>query len=62
MAQTIITEGNRAVIINVQGDKVWANLYVNARNGLQNADITPMRWEGKSVAGATRWAKKQVTA
>jgi hypothetical protein len=31
MNQQTITSGNRAVVINVQGDKVWANVYVNAR-------------------------------
>jgi hypothetical protein len=56
--QTIIQSGNRAVVINVQGDSVWANLYVNARNGLQDASITPSRWTGKTVAGAQRWAAK----
>ena len=56
--QTIIQNGNRAVVINVQGESVWANLYVNARNGLQDASITPSRWTGKTVAGAKRWAAK----
>lgn len=56
--QTIIQNGNRAVVINVQGEKVWANLYVNARNGIQGADITALRWTGKSVAGAQKWAAK----
>ena len=38
--QVIKTQGNRAVVINVQDGHVFANLYVNARNGLQSADIT----------------------
>ena len=60
---TIIkTSGNRAVVINQQGDKVWANLYVNARNGLQGADITAQRWTGKTVKGAESWAAKQLAA
>lgn len=58
--QTTITHGNRAVVISVRGYKVWANLYVNARNGPANADITGERWEGKTVAAATRWANKKV--
>ncbi len=58
--QTIIQSGNRAVVINVQGSSVWANLYVNARDGLQNADITNLRWTGKTLAGAKRWADKAV--
>lgn len=58
--QTIITQGNRAVVINKQEDKVWANVYVNARNGIVNADITTLRWTGKTVAAAEKWAKKQL--
>lgn len=57
MTKTITNE-NRAVVINVQGRSVWANLYVNVRNGLQDADITTMRWTGKTLAGAEKWAKK----
>ena len=62
MTQTIITNGNRAVVINEQDGRVWANLYVNARNGLAGADITAQRWTGKTVAGAKVWAAKQVAA
>lgn len=62
MNQQIITEGSRAVVINVQGDKVWANLYVNASNGLNAADITALRWTGSTVAGAKRWAAKQLAS
>ena len=58
----IITNGNRAVVINQQGAQVWASLYVNARDGIQNATITGIRWTGKTVAGAQRWAAKQVAA
>jgi hypothetical protein len=58
MSQQVITKGNRAVVINVQGEHVWANLYVNARDGLANADITAQRWTGKTVAGAQKWAAK----
>jgi hypothetical protein len=53
-----ITQGNRAVVINVQGSQVWANLYVNARDGLAHADITALRWTGKSLKGAEKWAAK----
>lgn len=59
---TIITEGNAAVVINEQDGAVWANLYVNARNGIENADITALRWSGKTRAGALRWAAKQLNA
>ena len=57
---TTITKGNRAVVINQQGTMVWANVYVNVREGIQNADITLLRWEGKTLAGAQRWADKQL--
>ena len=60
--QIIKTQGNRAVVINVNDTRVFATLYVNARDGLQNADITAMRWVGKSVAGAESWAKKQLAS
>ncbi|MCJ7826460.1 hypothetical protein MUP56_02495 [Patescibacteria group bacterium] len=64
MIQKIVYKGNRAVIIN--GDKqdgFFANLYVNARDGMiQNADITSIRWTGKTFAGAMRWANKQLNA
>jgi len=62
MKQTTITNGNRAVVISEQDGLVWANLYVNARNGLAGASITSLRWSGKSMAGAQRWAAKQVAA
>jgi hypothetical protein len=52
--------GNRAVVINNQGASVWATLYVNARNGIESADITSLRWSGSTMAGALRWADKQL--
>lgn len=60
--QIIKTQGNRAVVINEQNGRVSANLYVNARNGLQDADITSQRWIGKTVKGAEVWAAKQLAA
>jgi hypothetical protein len=60
--QTIIQNGNRAVVINGRDGSFFANLYVNARNGIQNADITNLRWTGRTEAGAKRWAAKQVAA
>lgn len=60
--QTIKTNGSRAVVINEQDGHVWANLYVNARNGIDGATITPTRWTGKTMAGALRWAAKQLAA
>ncbi len=60
----IIQNGNRAVVIsqNTDGGSVWACLYVNARNGIQTADITALSWNGKTVAGAQKWAAKQLEA
>lgn len=55
---TVIQAGNRAVVVNQQDGHVWANLYVNARNGLQDADITLQRWTGKTLAGAQKWAAR----
>jgi len=60
--QTIKTNGSRAVVINQQGEHIWANLYVGARNGIEHASITPTRWTGKTMAGALRWAEKQLAA
>lgn len=60
--QIIKTKGNRAIVINEQNGRVSANLYVNARNGLQNADITSQRFTGKTVKGAEAWAAKQLSA
>ena len=58
--KTTITKNNRAVVINQQGEMVWANVYVNVRQGIENADITMLRWEGKTMAAAERWANKQL--
>lgn len=60
--QTIKTNGSRAVVINEQNGYFWANLYVGARNGIEQASITPTRWTGKTMAGALRWAAKQLAA
>ena len=62
MTTETITQGNAAVVINAQEGHVWANLYVNARDGIEHADITALRWTGKTVSGARRWAKKQLAA
>lgn len=61
-SQEIITSGNQAVIINNQNGHVWANLYVNARDGIENADITLLRWTGKTMAGARRWAARMLNS
>ena len=49
-------------MINGQGGNFGANLYVNARNGLNGADITMLRWVGKTVKGAEKWAAKVLAA
>ena len=60
--QTIKTNGSRAVVITEQDGHIWANLYVGARSGIESAVITPTRWTGKTMAGALRWAQKQLAA
>ncbi len=60
--KSIITSGSRAVVINQNNGMVWANLYVNASNGIQSADITGLRFEGKTVKAAEKWAAKQLAA
>lgn len=56
----IIIEGNKAVVIsrNPDGGTFCANLYVNVRQGIKNADITSQSWRGKTLAGADSWAKQ----
>lgn len=61
----IIAKNNWAIVINSREypngtTQVWANAYVNARNGIESATITGIRWEGKTIAGAVRWANKQL--
>lgn len=63
--QIVKTAGNRAVVITTNptlSDTVRANVYVNARDGIGQADITPIRWTGSTLAGALRWADKQLQA
>ena len=63
MEQKIIYKENRAVILNWDNfGGAFANLYINARNDIQGADITGLRWEGKTMSGAIRWANKQLNA
>jgi hypothetical protein len=56
----ILTNGSRAVVITQQGATVWANLYVNARHGVEHATIMPSRWEGKTMKGAQKWATERL--
>lgn len=56
----IKTKGNSAVVINCKDGFVFANLYVNARNGIDGADITNISWKGTGVKAAYKWADKQL--
>ena len=58
--QKIISKENVAVVINGAPGHFWATFWVNARNGIQDATITPSRWSGKTLAGAQRWADKKI--
>lgn len=58
----IITNGNSAVVICQNSCSVSARLYVNARDGISNADATLISNTFKTLAGATRWAHKQVAS
>jgi hypothetical protein len=59
----VITKGNRAVIITAQAPTaVSARVYVNARNGIENADPTQITWKGKTFEAAEKWAAKQLAA
>jgi hypothetical protein len=60
--QTIITRENAAVVIREQSGHFSATFWVNARNGIQNATITSSRWSGKTLAGAKRWAERQLAS
>lgn len=62
MEQSIISNGNRAVVITAQGGRFETRLYVNARGGMANASATSVCGKFKSAAGAKRWAAKQVAA
>ncbi len=46
-SQTIIRVGNRAVVINDQDGNVWACLYVNARNGIDQRGRRIQRLGGR---------------
>lgn len=62
IANKIIAKDNRAVVIsaNEAAGPFWATLWVNARNGIQDADITSTRWRGKTLKGAEKWAARQL--
>lgn len=55
-----IFKGNRAVVIHDQDGYVSANLFINTRNGMDDATISRQRFEGKTLAGAKRWAGRML--
>lgn len=61
----IVVKGTRAVIIsaNEEDGPFRANLYVNYdANDFDLGDITNIRGSFKTLAGAARWADKQLAA
>jgi len=62
MTSETISAGNHAVVINGLGETFAARLYVNARNGIANADATLLHGSFKTITGARRWAKKRLAA
>jgi hypothetical protein len=62
VAQQIVQNGNRAVVITIQGATFTTRLYVNARNGLAGASATLEAKTFKSLKGAQRWADAKVAA
>ena len=59
---TIIKEGNQAVLIVPNWtDQYVARLYVNARTGnIEDWTPTAIRFKGKTLNGAIKWANKQL--
>lgn len=65
IADKIIIKGSKAVVIsaNEETGPFWATVWVNARHGIQDADIVAgIRWRGKTLKGAEKWAAKQFAA
>jgi len=55
-----ITNGSRAVVINTyRGGGYWADLYVNCGPDTLG-DITGIRATFRTLAGAERWAARQL--
>ena len=60
--QTTISNGTRHVVIFDQtatGGSVSARKFTGHAD-LIHADASPLSWKGKTVAGAMKWAKKQI--
>lgn len=58
MKQKMIERGTRAVVITEDCGHVDATLWVNTRNGINQANITTARWTGRTMQGAERWAER----
>ena len=55
----------RAVVVNVNGSNVVALKYVGVTTGNPAAcphAVVSLRWQGKTEAGARRWAAKVLTS
>lgn len=64
MTQKNIFNGNRAVVItsNDENGPFSCRLWVNARDGLNGADATLTCCKRATMAGAMKWADKQLAA
>lgn len=52
---------NVTVVIMEHGPASFeARLWVNTRNGMQDASITLTHWKGKTMTGAERFATKTI--
>ena len=67
MTTKIITKENAAVVINIQetegklsvNARMWVNTLGQVKdNRLYDGDATLTCWEGKTMKGAEKWAKK----
>lgn len=62
MIQQQVTSGNRAVVItaNDAGGPFRCRVWVNIRNGLQNADATLITHKCATMPRAIKWAHKEL--
>ena len=59
-----IISGNQAVIItaNEETGPFSCRVWVNVRDGFENADATLVCCKRQTIAGAVKWAHKQLAA
>lgn len=57
--QVVLSKGRRHVSIWTQGDDVTATLFINSEDFFQST-ITMERWQGRTEAGARKWAMKKL--